>query len=86
MVGDSFKEEGSGQENNNRLAWYRFLLDRSFRGQAEQKFRLQWGPLGMGEYMKALGFLKERGRENNLTVGSGVCPHFLCDLGKCLPL
>lgn len=64
MVGDSFKEEESGQENNNRLAWYRFLLDRSLRGQAEQRFSLQWGLLGMGEHMKALRFLKERGREN----------------------
>lgn len=63
VAGDSFKEEASGQENNNRLAWYRFLLDRSLRDQAEQRFRLQWGPLGMGEHMKALGFLKERQRE-----------------------
>lgn len=35
--------------------------------------------------MKALGFLKERDRENNLTVGSGLRPHFLCDLSRCLP-
>lgn len=39
MVGDSFEEEGSRQENNNRLARYRFLLDRAHRGQVEQKFR-----------------------------------------------